>query len=114
MAEPTPAATTTAEPLHLVHTPGCLRVQGDLTRPQIEALPSHALPTLEGQGKGSRLEIALGQVRAIDTVGVAFLLGWQASAQAQSIALRYTHPPKALRAMAEVYGLGALMPFEGL
>ncbi|WP_407275292.1 lipid asymmetry maintenance protein MlaB [Halothiobacillus sp. DCM-1] len=102
------------EPLRFVSMPGCVRVQGDLIRPQIEALTSHALPMPEGQAPGSRLEIALGQVRAVDTVGVAFLLGWQASAQARSVALRYTHPPKALRAMAELYGLAALMPFEGL
>lgn len=102
------------EPLRFVQTPGCVRIQGDLTRPVIEALASHELPLPPGQGKNSRLEIALGQVRAIDTVGVAFLLGWQANAQAQSVALRYTHPPKALRAMVEVYGLATLMPFEGL
>lgn len=114
MAESPASAAPGGEPLKIVQTAGCLRIQGDLTRPQIEALSSHALPTLDGQGAGSRLEIALGQVRAIDSVGVAFLLGWQASAQAQSVALRYTHPPKALRAMAEVYGLSALMPFEGL
>lgn len=102
-----------AEPLVIVPEPGCLRIKGDLIRPNIEALASGDLPMPAGQGAGSRLEIALGAVRAIDTVGVAFLLGWQSSAQAQSVALRYTHPPKALRAMAEVYGLDTLMPFDG-
>ncbi|MGC8698056.1 MAG: STAS domain-containing protein, partial [Halothiobacillus sp.] len=109
MAEPV------AHPLLQIRTePGVVRLQGDLLCAAIEPLKEMSLPMPEGQGAGSRLEIALGQITAMDTAGLAFLIGWQVEAAAQSVTLRYTHPPKAMRAMVQVYGLDDWMILEGV
>lgn len=102
------------EPISLVIEPGRVRLRGDLIRAQIERLESFSLPELSGQIPGTQLEVALGQVRSLDTAGVAFLLSWQAQAAARSVSVRYTHPPKALQPMMTVYGLGDLMTVDGL
>lgn len=100
------------EPLRFVCEAGRIRVQGDLLRPAIESLDDLSLPMPDGQLPGLRLEIALGAVGRIDTAGIAFLLGWQAEAAVQSVTVRYTHPPKAMRAMMQVYGLDDWMVVE--
>ena len=100
--------------LHFIREPGRVRVQGDLVRSSIEALDDFNLPLPDGQTPGSRLEIALGAVRKLDTAGLAFLLGWQAEAAAQSVTVRYTHPPEALRAMMRVYDLDEWMIVDGV
>jgi phospholipid transport system transporter-binding protein len=109
MAEQAPS-----EPIGVVVEPGKILLRGDLVREQIERLESLALPVLDGQIPGTRLEIALGQVRSLDTAGVAFLLSWQSLAAARSVSVRYTHPPKALRPMMMIYGLKDLMTVDGL
>ena len=103
-----------AEALRFVREAGKVRVQGDLLRSAIESLSDFALPMPDGQTPGTRLEIALGGVGRIDTAGLAFLLGWQAEAAAQSVTVRYTHPPKAMRAMMLVYDLDDWMVVEGV
>lgn len=101
------------EPITFVLEPGKILLRGNLVRAEIERLESFALPELDGQAPGTRLEVALGQVRSIDTAGVAFLLNWQSQAAARSISVRYTHPPKALQPMMTVYGLRDLMTVDG-
>jgi phospholipid transport system transporter-binding protein len=104
-----------ADPLLRITTEaGVVRLQGALVCATIEALDQLSLPMPEGQVSGARLEIALGQINEMDTVGLAFLLGWQVEAAAQSVTLRYTHPPKAMRAMVRVYGLDDWMMMEGV
>ncbi|WP_298219999.1 STAS domain-containing protein [Halothiobacillus sp.] len=103
-----------AEALRFVREAGRVRVQGDLLRASIESLSDFSLPMPDGQTPGTRLEIALGSVGLIDTAGLAFLLGWQAEATAQSVTVRYTHPPKAMRAMMRVYDLDDWMVVEGV
>lgn len=110
----TDSATVQAEALRFVREPGRVRVQGDLLRSSIEILQDFGLPMPEGQTPGARLEIALGSVGRIDTAGLVFLLGWQAEAAAQSVTVRYTHPPKAMRAMMRVYDLDDWMVVEGV
>jgi len=105
---------TQVEPLRFVREPGRVRVQGDLLRTAIESITDFSLPMPDGQASGKGLEIALGAVRHIDTAGLAFLLGWQAEAAAQSVTVRYTHPPKAMRAMMLVYDLDDWMIVEGV
>ncbi|HQT44338.1 MAG TPA: STAS domain-containing protein [Halothiobacillus sp.] len=102
-----------SEPLRTVVEAGVVRLQGALLCREIERLANLSLPMPEGQAPGSRLEIALGQVRMMDTAGLAFLLGWQIEAAARSVTLRYTHPPKAMRAMVTVYGLVDWMILDG-
>jgi phospholipid transport system transporter-binding protein len=104
-----------ADPLLRIRTEaGVVRLQGALLCASIEPLDKMSLPMPEGQDPGSRLEIALGQINEMDTAGLAFLLGWQVEAAAQSVTLRYTHPPKAMRAMVRVYGLDDWMIMEGV
>jgi phospholipid transport system transporter-binding protein len=109
-----PDSASRAEALRFVQEAGRVRVQGDLLRSSIESLTDLSLPMPDGQTPGTRLEIALGAVRRIDTAGLAFLLGWQAKAAAQSVTVRYTHPPKAMRAMMRVYDLDDWMVVEGV
>lgn len=103
-----------SESITLVTEPGKIMLRGALVRSQIERLDSFDLPELDGQVPGTRLEVALGQLRAIDTAGLAFLLGWQSQAAARSVSVRYTHPPKALQPMMTVYGLKDLLAVDGL
>lgn len=102
-----------AESLRIVREAGLIRVQGDLLRSSIELLDDIHLPMPDGQTPGTSIEIALGAVARMDTAGLGFLLGWQAEAAAQSVAVRYTHPPKAMRAMMQVYDLDDWMVVEG-
>ena len=111
---PSDSVKAEAEALNFVREAGRVRVQGDLLRNVIESLTDFSLPMPDGQTPGTRLEIALGAVGRIDTAGLAFLLGWQVEAEAQSVAVRYTHPPKAMRAMMLVYDLEDWMVVEGV
>ena len=100
--------------LNIQAEPARLRLQGVLTCAAIEGLANTRLPMPDGMVAGTRLEIALGQIEALDTAGLAFLLGWQVEAAAQKVTLRYTHPPKSMRAMVQVYGLSDWMLLDGM
>lgn len=88
--------------------PGLIRVSGALVRTTLDrrraALPAGVV--------GPEVEVHLGQLRRIDTAGVAWLAAVQAEAEAKGIRLRYTHAPQAMRQMLSVYGLDELMTLE--
>ena len=70
------------------------------------------VPALPSGVVGPEVDVHLGQLRRIDTAGLAWLAAVQAQAEAKGIRLRYTHAPQAMRQMMAVYGLEGLMPLE--
>ncbi len=88
--------------------PGVIRLSGSLLRAGLDR-QSVELP--EGV-VGPTVDVNLGQVRRIDTAGLAWLAAIQSRAEAKGIRLRYTHAPQAMRQMLAVYGLEGLMPVE--
>lgn len=85
--------------------PGRIVVRGAFRRSAIETLANVGLPEIAGP----EVEVNLGQVREIDTAGLAMLLGWQGEGQARGVHLRYTHAPRAMTAMMQAYGLEGLL-----
>ncbi|KTG17895.1 MULTISPECIES: STAS domain-containing protein [unclassified Guyparkeria] len=88
--------------------PGLIRVSGNLLRSTLD----RRRPGLPDGVVGPEVEVHLGQLRRIDTAGVAWLAAVQAEAEAKGIRLRYTHAPQAMRQMLGVYGLDELMTLE--
>ncbi|MCL7744043.1 STAS domain-containing protein [Guyparkeria hydrothermalis] len=88
--------------------PGLLRVRGALVRSTLD----RRRPGLPAEVVGPEVEIHLGQLRRIDTAGLAWLAAVQADAEEKGIRLRYTHAPQAMRQMMGVYGLDELMTLE--
>ncbi|MCC7081328.1 MAG: STAS domain-containing protein [Burkholderiales bacterium] len=56
------------------------------------------------------LVIDLAGVEAADSAAVSLLLEWQREAKTRGYALRYANLPATIRSLAEVYGVGALIP----
>jgi len=53
--------------------------------------------------------VALSDVRAVDSAGVAVLLSWRRRASAESKTLSFVDVPASLRALAELYGVEDLL-----
>ncbi len=88
--------------------PGLIRLSGDLVRLALDRVK----PDMPEGVVGPTVEVHLGQVRRLDTAGLAWLTALQARAEAKGVRLRYTHAPKAMRPMMGVYGLDDLMHLE--
>ncbi|MDG4867542.1 STAS domain-containing protein [Guyparkeria sp. 1SP6A2] len=88
--------------------PGVIRLSGDLLRPALDRVK----PDMPEGVVGPTVDVHLGQVRRLDTAGLAWLTALQARAEEKGIRLRYTHAPKAMRPMMGVYGLDDLMHLE--
>ncbi|MGH8566754.1 MAG: STAS domain-containing protein [Gammaproteobacteria bacterium] len=56
--------------------------------------------------------VDLGDVTRMDSAGLALLVDWQGQAHRRRTALRFRNVPAAIAAIAEVYGLGAVLPAE--
>jgi phospholipid transport system transporter-binding protein len=88
--------------------PGVIRISGALLRLTLD----RRRPGLPQGVVGPEVEVHLGQLRRIDTAGLAWLAAIQTEAEAKGIRLRYTHAPQAMRQMLSVYGLDELMALE--
>ena len=85
-----------------------MRLAGDLVCATLE----RASPALPEEVVGPEFDVHLGEVKRLDTAGLAWLTALQARAEAKGVRLRYTHAPKAMRQMMGVYGLADLMHLE--
>jgi phospholipid transport system transporter-binding protein len=52
----------------------------------------------------------LAKVEDVDSSGLATVFGWMREAQAQGKTIRIVNPPKNLVSLADVYGVGDLLP----
>ncbi len=66
----------------------------------------------EGNALVSRAETVfdLSGVTEVDSSGLAVVFGWQRAAKQQNKSIRIANMPQSLRSLAEVYGVGALLP----
>ncbi len=66
----------------------------------------------EGTGLVSRAETVfdLTGVTDVDSSGLAVIFGWQRAAKRQNKTIRIANVPQGLRSLADVYGVGALLP----
>ncbi len=66
----------------------------------------------EGVGFVSRPETVfdLAGVTEVDSSGLAVIFGWQRAAKLQNKTIRIANLPQSLRSLADVYGVGALLP----
>jgi phospholipid transport system transporter-binding protein len=87
---------------------GRLAVSGDMTLATARTLLADGVAALaEGE-----VVFDLAAVDEIDSSGLAVLFGWLRAAQAQGKSLRIANPPRNLLSLAEVYGVGALLPLS--
>lgn len=56
--------------------------------------------------------VDLCDVTRMDSAGLALLVDWQGQARGRRTALRFRNLPAGIAAIAEVYGLGAVLPGE--
>lgn len=87
---------------------GRLAVTGDMTLETARALLAEGTVALT-QGEATFDLAAVGE---IDSSGLAVLFGWLRAARAQGMALRIANPPRNLLSLAEVYGVGELLPLS--
>jgi phospholipid transport system transporter-binding protein len=87
---------------------GRLAVSGDMTLETARALLAEGLAAL-AQGE---VTFDLATVDEIDSSGLAVLFGWLRAASAQGKSLRIANPPRNLLSLAEVYGVGELLPLS--
>ncbi|HEX8962097.1 MAG TPA: STAS domain-containing protein [Rhodocyclaceae bacterium] len=52
----------------------------------------------------------LAGVTEVDSSGLAVIFGWQRAAKRQNKTIRIANLPQGLRSLADVYGVGALLP----
>lgn len=52
----------------------------------------------------------LSAVTEVDSSGLAVLFGWQRAAKRSNKQIRIANPPHNLRSLADVYGVGELLP----
>lgn len=75
-----------------------------------------SVPTLREAAKTlvdtPQVLVDLGDVKRMDSAGLALLLDWQGQARGRRTALCFRNLPAGIAAIAEVYGLGALLPAE--
>jgi phospholipid transport system transporter-binding protein len=66
----------------------------------------------EGVALASRPETLfdLAGVTEVDSSGLAVVFGWQRAARRQNKTIRIANLPQSLRSLADVYGVGALLP----
>lgn len=66
----------------------------------------------EGTGLVSRADTVfdLSGVTEVDSSGLAVVFGWQRAAKRQNKTIRIANLPQSLRSLADVYGVGALLP----
>jgi len=66
----------------------------------------------EGNALVSRAETVfdLSGVTDVDSSGLAVIFGWQRAAKRQNKTIRIANVPQSLRSLADVYGVGALLP----
>lgn len=92
----------------LQQTAGNLAVSGDMTLETAAALLAAGKTAMAG----AEPVFDLTAVAEIDSSGLAVLFGWQRVAQAQGKTLRIVNPPHNLLSLAEVYGVGDLLPLS--
>ena len=56
--------------------------------------------------------VDLCDVTRMDSAGLALLVDWQGQARGRRTKLRFRNLPRGIAAIAEVYGLGAVLPAE--
>ena len=56
--------------------------------------------------------VDLCEVKRMDSAGLALLVDWQGQARRRRTKLRFRNLPAGIAAIAEVYGLGAVLPAE--
>ena len=54
--------------------------------------------------------VDLGEVNQLDSALLALLLAWLREARARGASLEFARPPEALRTIARLYGVDALIP----
>jgi phospholipid transport system transporter-binding protein len=83
-------------------------VSGGMTTDNAATLLAQGVAAV-GQGK-TRFNLA--EVTEIDSSGLAVLFGWQRAAQAQGKTITIDNLPQTLRSLADVYGVGELLPLS--
>lgn len=79
---------------------GVYRLEGALTFGTVTALRPQGIEALDASPEGLTLELS--QLTRVDSAGLALLIDWLGAARARSRALRLTHPPETLLALARL------------
>ena len=87
---------------------GVWRLAGVLDMTSVPTLSDLADPL----GDAPEALVDLCDVTRMDSAGLALLVDWQGQARRRRTKLRFRNPPAGIAAIAEVYGLGAVLPAE--
>jgi phospholipid transport system transporter-binding protein len=66
--------------------------------------------TAHALGDAPEVLVDLSDVTRMDSAGLALLVDWQGQARGRRTKLRFRNLPAGIAAIAEVYGLGAVLP----
>jgi phospholipid transport system transporter-binding protein len=83
-----------------------IEVTGAMTLPVAPALLSEGNAFL---ARGDAI-FDLSGVTEVDSSGLAVVFGWQRAAKREGRNIRIANPPRNLRSLADVYGVGELLP----
>ena len=78
----------------------------------VMTLAAAAALLAEGSALLTRAEVVfdLAGVTEVDSSGLAVVFGWQRAAERLERKVRIVNPPQNLRSLADVYGVGELLP----
>ncbi len=100
-----------SHPAFIADPDGGFRLQSALTFATVPALWRPGAERIAAAADGD-LQFDLQQVQAADSAGLALLIDWLAVARAQRRSLRYAQVPEALRALARLSDVAALLVRE--
>lgn len=83
-----------------------IEVSGNMTLPAATALLAEG--TAHAARTGAVFDLA--GVTDVDSSCLAVIFGWQRAAQREGRNIRIANPPQNLRSLADVYGVGDLLP----
>jgi len=93
----------------LKHDEQTWRVEGDIDLSSVEALLSEVDALWQ---QGAQRVVDLGQVKRIDSAGVALMLEWLRQAKQRNVTLRYRNVPRQMLSIATVCGVHEMLPVE--
>ena len=91
----------------------CLHVSGSMTLPDASALLTAGIAALAARSGGAGETVFdLTQVEAVDSSAIAVIFAWLREARRQGKHMRIVHPSTELLSLADVYGVGELLPLR--
>lgn len=90
------------------HSDGCFTISGELTFATVTALLEQSRALFAQADEA--IEVDLGAVERVDSAGLALLIEWLRLAREKGQAIRFSHLPQQMKAIAAASDLDSILP----